>query len=54
MSVFKKIFGKDKEKKDANFSLGTPTGFKHVGHVGYDPDKGSLEVRYRRQFHQRI
>lgn len=53
MSVFKKIFGKDKEKKDANFSLGTPTGFKHVGHVGYDPDKGSLEVR-RHQFHEHI
>ena len=40
---------KDKNKKSKKGKLskediGTPTDFRHVGHVGWDPDKGFLDV----------
>ena len=38
---------KDKKSKKGKLSkedIGTPTDFRHVGHVGWDPDKGFLDV----------
>lgn len=31
---------KDKKKKITKDDISTPTNFRHVGHVGWDPDKG--------------
>lgn len=36
-----------KSKKKGKLSkedIGTPTDFRHVGHVGWDPDKGFFDV----------
>ncbi|XP_077989435.1 actin nucleation-promoting factor WASL-like [Glandiceps talaboti] len=32
--------GKDKKKKLTKTDIGLPSDFRHVGHVGWDPDKG--------------
>ena len=39
---------KDKTKKKrgklCKEDIGTPTDFRHVGHVGWDPEKGLFDV----------
>ncbi|GAB5372588.1 hypothetical protein AAMO2058_001678500 [Amorphochlora amoebiformis] len=48
-----KFFGIKKQEKKIH-SVGRPTGFKHVSHIGYDPDKGfdigSIPESWRRIF----
>lgn len=36
--------GKDKKKKLTKDDISTPTAFRHVSHVGWDPTKG-FDVR---------
>lgn len=35
---------KNKKKKFCKEDIGTPTDFRHVGHVGWNPEKGHLDV----------
>ena len=40
---------KDKKGKKSKLSkedIGTPTDFRHVGHVGWDPEKGFFDVSH--------
>ncbi|XP_066524629.1 WASP like actin nucleation promoting factor b isoform X2 [Hoplias malabaricus] len=39
-SNFKKVKGKNKKKKISKAEIGTPSNFRHIGHVGWDPNTG--------------